>query len=161
MTRLAWTPVWLVTFLYAFVVALLAARPVQDGLRSLAAAAAALLFYLVVMLGVVTVVQPDGSHAALIYAVSMALSTMTATSIAGLLLPAHFRDRGMLACVTLGLAYPLYLAHISDATAPVQVMLSLYLAGTAIGGLVAVARAGGFGQLTARALLLDDNRLAS
>lgn len=161
MTRLAWTPVWLVTFVYAFAVTLLAARPVQEGLRSMAAGAAALLAYLVVMLGVVLVFQPGGSHAALIYAVSMALSTMAATSIAGMVLPRRYRDRGMVACVALGLAYPMYLAYTSDSTDPVQVMLSLYLAGTAIGGLVALVRAGGFGLLSARTLLLGEHRLAS
>lgn len=152
MTRLAWTPVWVATFLYALVVAILAARPVQAGLRGIAAAAAALLAYIVVMLGVVLVFRPDGGHAALIYAFSMAISTMTATSIAGIVLPSRAREHGMLACVAIGLGYPTYLAFTSDASAPVQVMLSLYLSGTAIGGLVAIMRVGGFGLASGRGM---------
>ncbi len=161
MARLAWSPVWLVTFVYAFTVAVLAARPVQDGLRSLAAAVGALLAYVVVMLGVVLLVRPGGDNAALIYAASMAVSMMVATSIAAIVLPARLRDCGMVACVAFGLAYPTYLAYSSDSAAPVQVMLSLYLSGTAIGGLVAVVRAGGLGTLAARALLLGPQRYAS
>lgn len=161
MARLAWAPMWLTTFVYAFAIAFLAARPVQEGLRTLAAAAASLLAYLVLMLGVVLVVHPSGPHAALIYAVSMAASTLAATSIAGMIMPARRRGTGMLACIGLGLAYPTYLAYSSDSTAPVQVMLSLYLAGTAIGGLAALMRAGGYSVLTARPFLLGDQRLPS
>ena len=141
MVRVAWAPVWLATFIYSYAVTTLAARPVAVTFRAIGALAAACLAYVLVMSAVILVFKPSGSHAATIYAVGMAVSTMVGTSIAGLVMPARWRDHGMIACVAAGLAYPVYLTCASDSAAPVRLMLSLYLAGTMIGGFAAVVRA--------------------
>lgn len=141
MVRVTWAPVWLATFIYSYAVTTLAARPVADTLRAMGAMAAACLAYVLVMSAVILVFKPSGSHAATIYAIGMAVSTMVGTSIAGLVMPTRLRDHGMIACVALGLAYPVYVACTSDSAAPVRLMLSLYLAGTMIGGFAAVLRA--------------------
>ena len=148
MARLTLVSIVVASFLQSQVATLCASPRLNDGARALGAISAACLAYVVLMLVSILVAQPNPDHAAMVIAVGMAGSTMIATLIASRVLPRRFRDHGMLACVMLGLAYPICVAAGSEPTEPVQMMLSLYLSGTALGGVCGLVRAG-WGPLTA------------
>lgn len=141
MNRLAWAPVWLATFAYAGAIVMMAAKPVRLGARGVGGICAGVLAYMVLMLGLVLVVKPSGGQAAAIYAAGMAVATMLAMQVAGRVVPRAMRGAAMVICFALGLIYPAIVAATATATAPVQSMLSLYLAATALGGCVTLLMA--------------------
>ncbi len=138
MSRLALAPVWLLIFAYIHAMRALTSRLLAAIARSALALAVALAAYLLVMLPAIHAIPPAAGHAAMAYACAMAVATLAATSIAGLVLPRHAREIGMALCAGLAIAYPAMVAMAAEPEAPVRVMQSLYLAASALGAWCAV-----------------------
>ncbi len=138
MSRLALAPVWLMIFAYVHAMRMLTSRPVATTARTAMALAVALAAYLLVMLPAIHTVPPQAGHAATAYACAMAVATLAATSIAGLVLPRRAREIGMALCAGLAIAYPALVALSAEPGTPVRLMQSLYLSASALGGWCAV-----------------------